>query len=121
MLPAPSEAEGPDSEPLTAGKGDPAGVFGGLPAPVGSHQESTGDREGDDAHDDEEQCGDPLGRQPRGDTGPVSSMDGLTLPDQPDGEGTCEKKMPLASCFTVKESRVVSRHTWTLFPIMHLS
>lgn len=95
--------------PLTAGKGDPAGVFGGLPAPVWSHQESTGDREGDDTHDDEEECGDPLGGQPRGNTGPVSSMDGLTLPNQPDCEGACGEKTPLASSFTIKESRVSSR------------
>lgn len=67
--------------PLTAGKGDPASVFGRLSAPVGRHQESTGDREGDDAHDDEEKRGYPLRRQPWRDTGPVSSVDGLALPD----------------------------------------
>lgn len=80
--------------PLTAGKGDPAGVFGGLPPPVGSHQESTGDRQGDDPHDDEEERGDPLGGQPRRNTGPVSSVDGLTLPDQPDCQGTCREMTP---------------------------
>lgn len=64
-----------------ASEGDPAGVFGGFSAPVRCHQQSTGDREGDDAHDDEEERGDPLWGQPRRDTGPVSSVDGLTLPD----------------------------------------
>lgn len=39
---------------LTAGEGDPAGVFGGFSAPVWRHEQSTGDSEGDDAHDDEE-------------------------------------------------------------------
>lgn len=33
---------------------DPAGVFGGFSAPVWRHEQSTGDSEGDDAHDDEE-------------------------------------------------------------------
>lgn len=65
---------------LTASEGDPAGVLGGFPAPVRRHQESAGDGERDDAHDDEEQRGDPLWGQPRRDAGPVSSVDGLTLP-----------------------------------------
>lgn len=66
---------------LTASKGDPAGIFGGFSTPVWGHQESTGDCEGDDAHDDEEKCGDPLWGQPGRNTGSVSSVDGLTLPD----------------------------------------
>lgn len=76
---------------LTASKGDPSSVFGGFSAPVWCHEQSTGDCEGDDAHDDEEQCGDPLRGQPGGDTGPVSPVDGLTLPDQTDCEGTCRE------------------------------
>lgn len=72
---------------------------------MGSHQESTGDRQGDDAHDDEEERGDPLGGQPRRNTGPVPSVDGLTLPDQPDCQGACREKTPLAkSPLPVKES-----------------
>ncbi len=69
------------SRSLTASEGDPAGVFGGFSAPVRCHQQSTGDCEGDDAHDDEEKCGDPLWGQPWWNTGPVSSVDGLALPD----------------------------------------
>lgn len=69
------------SHSLTASEGDPAGIFGGFSAPVWRHQQSTGDCERDDAHDDEEKCGDPFWRQPGWDTGPVSSMDGLTLPN----------------------------------------
>lgn len=64
-----------------ASKGDPASIFGSFSAPMGRHQESAGDREGNDAHDDEEKRGDPFRRQPRRDTGPVSSVDGLALPD----------------------------------------
>lgn len=64
-----------------AGEGDPAGVFGGFSAPVRRHQQSAGDCEGDDAHDDEEKRGDPLRGQSRRDAGPVSSVDGLALPD----------------------------------------
>lgn len=45
------------------------------------HEQSTGDSEGDDAHDDEEKGGDPLRGQPWWDAGPVSSVDGLALPD----------------------------------------
>lgn len=62
-----------------------------------SHQESAGDREGNDAHYDEEERGDPLGGQPRRNAGPVPSVDGLTLPDQADCEGTCRDKMALVS------------------------
>ena len=69
------------SRSLTASEGNPAGVFGGFSAPVWCHQQPTGDREGDDAHYDEEKCGDPLWGQPRWDAGPVSAVDGLTLPD----------------------------------------
>lgn len=70
-------------------EGDPASVFGGLPAPVRCHQQPTCDREGDDAHDNEEECGDPLGWQPRRDTGAVPAMDGLTLSDKAHRERTC--------------------------------
>lgn len=56
------------------------------------HQESTGDRQGDDSHDDEEERGDPLGGQPRRNAGAVSSVDGLTLPDQPHRQGACGEK-----------------------------
>lgn len=66
---------------LTASEGDPAGIFGGFSAPVRCHKQSTSDCEGDDTHDNEEKCGDPLWRKPRRNTGPVSSVDGLTLPD----------------------------------------
>lgn len=76
---------------LTAGEGDPTGVLGGFPAPVRRHQESAGDGERNDAHDDEEQRGDPLRRQPRRDAGPVSSVDGLTLPHQAHRERTCKR------------------------------
>lgn len=74
---------------LTAGKGDPAGVLGGFPAPVRRHQESAGDGERNDAHDDEEQRGDPLRRQPWRDACPIPSVDGLTLPHQAHRERTC--------------------------------
>lgn len=72
-----------------AGEGDPAGVFGGFSAPVRCHKQSACDCEGYDAHDDEEKCGDPLWRQPRWNTCPVSAVDGLTLADEADCEGTC--------------------------------
>lgn len=75
-------------ESLTPGEGNPAGVFGGLAAPVGCHQQATGHREGDDTQDDEEERGDPLGGKPRGDTGAVSTVDGLALPHQAYRQGT---------------------------------
>lgn len=56
------------------------------------HQQAARDREGDDAHDDEEERGDPLGRQSRGDTGSVSPVDGLTLPHQTHSQGTWKTK-----------------------------
>lgn len=115
MLTAPAQAEASESEPppaapLTAGEGDPAGVLGGLPAPVRRHQESTGDRQGDDAHDDEEERGDPLGGQPRRDTGAVSSVDGLTLPDQPHRQGACRREDAVRenSSFPVREPTLES-------------
>lgn len=74
---------------LTAGKCDPSGVLGSFPAPVRRHQESAGDGERNDAHDDEEQRGDPLWWQPWRDAGSVSSVNGLTLPHQAHRERTC--------------------------------
>lgn len=47
---------------------------------MGSHQQATCDSQGNDPHDDEEEGGDPLWGKPRGDAGPVSSMDCLTGP-----------------------------------------
>lgn len=76
---------------LTSSEGYPAGVLGGLASPVGGHQQAAGDGEGDDAHDDEEECGDPLGGQPRRDAGPVAPMDGLALAHQPHRESPCGK------------------------------
>lgn len=66
---------------------DPSGVSGGLSVPVRHHQETAGDGEGDDAQYDEEQRGDPLRGQLRGDAGPVPTVDGLTLPDQTHSQG----------------------------------
>lgn len=66
----------------TPREGDPSGVPGGLAAPVRHHQQATGDGEGDDAQDDEEERGDPLWGQLGVDAGPVSAVDGLALPDQ---------------------------------------
>ena len=66
---------------LTASEGDPACIFCGFSAPVRCHQQSASDCEGYDAHDDEEECGHPLGGKPWWDASPVSSVDGLTLPD----------------------------------------
>lgn len=63
-------------------EGDPSGVAGGLAAPARHHQQTARDGEGDDAQDDEEERGDPLWGQLRGDAGPVSAVDGLALPDQ---------------------------------------
>ena len=68
---------------LTPSEGDPAGVLGGLPAPVWGHQQPAGDCEGDDAHDDEEERGDPLRWEPRRDAGAVAAVDRLALPHQP--------------------------------------
>ena len=73
--------------PRTPGEGDPAGIARGLPVPVGHHQQAAGDREGDDAHDDEEQRGHPLGGKPRRDAGPLPSVDGLALTHQAHREG----------------------------------
>lgn len=70
-----------DSGP-TPCEGDPSGVSGGLAAPAWHHQQTAGDSEGDDAQDDEEERGDPLWGQLRGDAGPVPAVDGLALPDQ---------------------------------------
>lgn len=55
---------------------------------MGRYKQSTGDCEGYDAHDDEKERSDPLRGQPRRDTGPLSSVYGLTLPDKADCEGT---------------------------------
>lgn len=63
-------------------EGDPSGVSRGLAAPVRHHQQATGDGEGDDAQDDEEEGGDPRPGQLGGDAGPVAAVDGLTLTDQ---------------------------------------
>lgn len=76
---------------LTSCKGDPPCVLRGFPAPVRRHQQAASDREWDDAHDDEEERSDPLGRQPRRDAGPVPPMNGLTLPDQPHRQSTCRE------------------------------
>jgi len=56
---------------------------------VRRHQEPAGDGERDDAHDDEEERGDPFGRQARRDAGPVPPVDGLALPHQAHGQRTC--------------------------------
>lgn len=74
---------------LTAGEGDPAGVLGGVAVPVGGDEEATGEGEGDDAHNDEEQRDHPLGREPRRDAGPLASVDGLALPHQAHRQSTC--------------------------------
>lgn len=52
------------------------------------HQQATGDREGDDAHDDKEERGDPLRGESRGDAGSISSVNGLTLTHQPHGKSS---------------------------------
>lgn len=70
-------------------EGDPSGVSGSLAAPAWHHQQTTGDGEGDDSQDDEEERGDPLWGQLRGDAGPVSAVDGLALPDQAHSQGAC--------------------------------
>lgn len=44
----------------TPHEGDPPCVTGGLAAPARHHHQTTGDGEGKDAQDDEEQRGDPL-------------------------------------------------------------
>ena len=67
---------------LTAGEGDPACVLSGLSPPVRCHQQAAGDGEGDDAHDNEEERGDPFWRQPWGNACAVAPMDGLALSDQ---------------------------------------
>lgn len=68
---------------LTSCEGDPPCVLCGFSTPVWGHQQSTGDREGDDAHDDKEERGDPLRRESWGDAGSISSVNGLTLTHQP--------------------------------------
>lgn len=74
----------------TSCEGDPPGISRSLVVPVRHHQQSTADSEGDDAQDDEEECGDPLWGQLWGDACPVSAMDGLALSDQTHGQRTCK-------------------------------
>ena len=71
----------------TPHKGDPAGVTGGFAAPARHHHQTTGDAEGNDAQDDEEQRGDPLRGQLRRGAVPVSAVDGLALPEQAHSQG----------------------------------
>lgn len=66
----------------TPPEGDPPSVTGGLAAPARRHHQTTGDGEGNDAQDDEEQGGDPLRGQLWGGTVPVSAVDGLAPQDQ---------------------------------------
>lgn len=66
----------------TPHEGDPPCVTGGLTAPARRHHQTTGDGEGNDAQDDEEQGGDPLRGQLWGGTVAVSAVDGLAPQDQ---------------------------------------
>lgn len=77
---------------LTPSKGDPAGVSGGHVVPIWHHQQSTGDSQGHDAQDDEEERDDPLSRQLWRDAGPFSAMEGLALPDKTHIQKSCEKR-----------------------------
>lgn len=70
----------------TPQEGHPACVTGGLAAPARHHHQATGDGEGDDAQDDEEQRRDPLRRQLRGGTVPVSAVDGVAPAEQAHGQ-----------------------------------
>lgn len=70
----------------TPHEGDPPCVTGGLAAPQRHHHQTTGEGEGDDAQDDEEQRGDPLRGQLRRGTAAVSAVDGLALPEQAHGQ-----------------------------------
>lgn len=66
----------------TPHEGDPACIAGGLAAPARQHHQTTGEAEGNDAQDDEEQRGDPLRGQLREGAVPLSAVDGLALPEQ---------------------------------------
>lgn len=79
---------------LTSSERYPPSILCGFSPPVGSHQQPTRDSQWNDPHDDEKQGGDPLRGQPRGDAGPVSSVDCLTLAHQAHSErswGRCKK------------------------------
>lgn len=93
-------------------EGDPSGVSGGLAVPVRHHQQTTGDGEGDDAKDDEEERGDPLRGQLRGDAAPVSAVNSLALPDQSHGKRAWMKNdrrggsLKKISCWDLRQSSV---------------
>lgn len=76
------EDESSHAEQNHSCEGDPSGVSRGFSAPVGHHQQSAGDGEGDDAQDDEEERGDPLWRKLGGEAGPLSAVDRLALTDE---------------------------------------
>lgn len=65
---------------LTSSEGYPSSILCSFSSPVGSHQQTTCDSQGNDSHDDKKQGGDPLWGKPGRDAGPVASMDCLTLP-----------------------------------------
>lgn len=85
-----SVAEGDDGAP-TPSEGDPAGVAGGLAAPAGHQHQHAGDGEREHAQQDEEERGDPLGRQLRRDAVAVPAVDGLTLLDQAHRQRACRE------------------------------